>query len=265
MQFDDYLQRWQLVPDGEPIVTHSSRLLPVRRNGQPGMLKIAIEPDEKAGGDVMVWWNGDGAAQVWEYADGVLLLERATGKRSLHTMATNGHDEEATRILCAATACLHQPKALPPPTLKPLDLWFNDLLLHGHKYSGVIAEAEAMAKQLLANQQEIVVLHGDVHHDNFLDFEARGWLAIDPKWIVGDRAFDYANIFCNPDFSSATPPERFLRRLQIVCEETGISRKRMLEWILAWTGLSVVWFLEDNMPAEIDLAVGEMAIAELRK
>jgi streptomycin 6-kinase len=30
------------------------------------------------------------------------------------------------------------------------------------------------------------------------DFGARGWLAIDPKGLYGERGFDYANIFCNP-------------------------------------------------------------------
>ena len=41
--FDDYLARWHLTPDGTPIITHSSRLLPVRRDGVPAMLKIALE------------------------------------------------------------------------------------------------------------------------------------------------------------------------------------------------------------------------------
>lgn len=265
MQFDEYIGRWQLIPDGEPIITHSSRLLPVKRNGAPAMLKIAVEPDEKAGGAVMVWWNGEGAAKVLAHHNDALLLERAEGTRSLAAMARNGEDEAATRILCTATMRLHAPKNGPRPALKSLKDWFRDLTLHGHKYGGVITEAARMAEQLLDAQQEEVVLHGDVHHDNFLDFEERGWLAIDPKWIIGDRAFDYANIFCNPDFASATPRERFFSRLQTVTEMTGIDRQRMLRWTLAWTGLSAVWFLEDNMKADIDLAIGEMALAELRK
>jgi len=109
------------------------------------------------------------------------------------------------------------------------------------------------------------VLHGDVHHDNFLDFEEQGWLAIDPKWIYGERGFDYANIFCNPDFDSATPPHRFLRRLQLVTDATGLERRRLLQWTLAWAGLSAIWFLEDNMAADIDLAIAGLVIAELDK
>jgi Aminoglycoside/hydroxyurea antibiotic resistance kinase len=44
---DDHLRRWRLVQDGEVIVTPSSRLLPVRRDGEPAMLKIAQEPEER--------------------------------------------------------------------------------------------------------------------------------------------------------------------------------------------------------------------------
>ena len=39
--FENYLDRWRLDPDGEPITTTTSRLLPVRRDGVPAMLKVA--------------------------------------------------------------------------------------------------------------------------------------------------------------------------------------------------------------------------------
>ncbi|AWO00312.1 APH(6) family putative aminoglycoside O-phosphotransferase [Chitinophaga alhagiae] len=265
MQFEDYIARWQLEQDGEPIITHSSRLLPVRQHGRPAMLKIAHEPDEMAGNAIMVWWNGEGAAPVLEHDEAALLIERAQGTRSLAAMARNGEDEEATRILCAATARLHAIRRQPLPVLKPLKAWFRDLELHAHKYGGIFSDAAATAQTLLDAQQEITVLHGDVHHDNFLDFGERGWLAVDPKWIIGDRAFDYANIFCNPDSDAATPPHRFLRRLEVIGKVSGLERRRLLQWTLAWAGLSAIWFLEDNQTAAIDLAIAELVQAELSK
>jgi streptomycin 6-kinase len=62
--FSEYLTRWELTADGDPIVTQTSRLLPVRRYGKPGMLKIAMEPEEMRGGLLMSWWDGQGAARV---------------------------------------------------------------------------------------------------------------------------------------------------------------------------------------------------------
>ncbi len=113
--FTEYLTRWHLTPDGDPIVTHSSTLLPVRRRGVPAMLKVAMEAEEKRGGLVMSWWNGEGAARVLAQDGDALLLERAMGSRSLAEYTRTERDDEATRIICAAIATLHAHDAKPPP------------------------------------------------------------------------------------------------------------------------------------------------------
>jgi streptomycin 6-kinase len=41
-------------------------------------------------------------------------------------------------------------------------------------------------------------------------------LAIDPKDLVGERYFDYANIFCNPDAEMATMPGRLSRHVRVI-------------------------------------------------
>lgn len=113
------------------------------------------------------------------------------------------------------------------------------------------------------------MLHGDLHHDNVLDFGPRGWLAIDPKHLIGERGFDYANIFTNPDLADptrpvATKPECFARRVDVVMAATGLERRRLLSGVLAWTGLSASWFIGDDDPlAEIDLQIAAFAAAEL--
>ena len=65
--FEPYLSQWQLQADGAPIITLGSRLLPVRYQGMPAMLKIALNDEEKFGNRLMVWWNGDGAARVYAH------------------------------------------------------------------------------------------------------------------------------------------------------------------------------------------------------
>jgi streptomycin 6-kinase len=39
-------------------------LLPVRRRGEPAMLKLVTEAEERFGVMLMEWWDGDGAARV---------------------------------------------------------------------------------------------------------------------------------------------------------------------------------------------------------
>ena len=46
---------------------------------------------------------------------------------------------------------------------------------------------ESSIRKLLAEPREVCALHGDLHHDNVLDFGPRGWLAIDPHALVGER------------------------------------------------------------------------------
>ena len=106
----------------------------------------------------------------------------------------------------------------------------------------------------------MTALHGDIHHDNILDFGARGWLAIDPKGLLGERSFDYANIFCNPR-DIATAPGRISRQASIVAEAAGLERPRLLQWVLAYAGLSAAWLLNDGEDAALPLAVAEAAAA----
>lgn len=263
--FDRHLALWNLLADGAPIHTHSSDLLPVRYLDQPAMLKIPCDAEEKYGGVMMRWWNGDGAARVLAYDEDALLLERACGPRSLVHMARNGRDDEATRILCDTLERLHAPRSEPVPdnlvTLRP---WFADLETYSRSHGGLLARSWEIAQELLADQREVMPLHADIHHENVLDAgEARGWIAIDPKRVLGERGFDFANLFTDPDEETALAPGTFERRLEIVVERGRIERRRLLQWIAAFQGLSAAWFLMDDEEPEKEFTIIEKALAEL--
>lgn len=265
---DTYLARWGLVADGDAILTRAARLLPVRRDGEAAMLRIAILDEAKDGGVLLSWWDGRGAARVLAMEGDALLLERALGARSLSDYARRGRDDEATRIICAVVGELHAPRGKPLPELIPLEQWFAALWPAATTYGGVLARSAEAARALLADPRDVGVLHGDIHHDNILDFGPRGWLAIDPNRLRGERGFDYANLFCNPDMDDpkqpvAVLPERFRQRLAVVAKEARLERARLLEWILAYTGLSAAWLIDDGEGAEVDLAIAALALAEI--
>jgi streptomycin 6-kinase len=262
--FNYYLDRWSLTPDGAPIITHSSRLLPVRCGDTPAMLKIAMEEEEQRGAALMVWWNAAGAARVLAHEGPALLMERAIGENSLLEMARNGRDDQASRILCEVAAKLHAQKNCPPlPTVVPLSRWFKALGSAASRFGGIWWQSAETARELLACQEEVVVLHGDIHHGNVLDGGPRGWLAIDPKGLLGERGFDFANIFCNPDLETATAPGRLARQASVVAAAAGLDRVRLLKWILAYAGLSAAWMVEDGQEPDLVLAVAEIAAKEL--
>lgn len=266
--FDAYLRSWNAWPDGDPFETHSGHLLPVRLDGhpdgRPAMLKIARHIDERIGGQVMEWWDGYGAARVYAHDEdaGALLMERATGLANLLNMALDGEDDMATSIVCRTISQLHEKRVLPPPQeLLPLTRFFDSLAPMARNEGGLLAECALTADELLSSQREQVVLHGDAHHSNILDFEGRGWLAIDPKRVIGERYYDYVNVLCNPDLKTCIDPFRFARQVDVVVDAGGLDRRRLLQWVMAHAALSAAWFLEDGDrdDANIELAVARLA------
>lgn len=263
--FKPYLSRWNLFSDGDPIITRSGYLLPVRMDDRPAMLKITMDAEEKFGGLVMQWWDGEGAARVYAYEGDALLMERAQGIGSLMNMACHGQDDEASRIACNVIAKLHKRRSVPPPGLIPLNIWFKALESAAQREGGVLFESLAVAHMLLASPRDIVVLHGDVHHENVLNFGSRGWLAIDPKRIIGERGYDYANLLCNPELPMVTDSIRFVRQSHVIAQAANLERRRLLQWTLAYAGLSASWFLEDGdrRNADSDLSIAWLALQAL--
>jgi streptomycin 6-kinase len=263
--FSRYLKRWKLTPDGEPIITPTSRLLPVRSGGVRAMLKIAVHDEEKLGSLLMNWWNGQGAARVLAYEADALLMERAADGTSLGDLARNNRDDEASRIICEVVARLHAPRGRPPPELVPLMRWFEPLESAADANGGILRVSAATASNLLTTQRDIVALHGDIQHSNVLNFGSRGWLAIDPKGLIGERCFDYANIFCNPDDETATAPGRLARQATVVAKAAHLERNRLLAWVVAWAGLSAAFLGDDGLLPEGALRMAELAAAELNR
>lgn len=261
--FEPYLLRWNLTRDGEAFASLAGHLLPVRQAGTQAILKISNEREEIAGANVMAWWHGDGAAPVLAHEGGALLMLRARGSASLTEMARAGRDDDATRILCATVAHLHRSRTAPRPSLTLLPEWFGALLATASSEPSILAHSADAARALLGTPRDEVVLHGDIHHANVLDFGDRGWLAIDPKGLYGERGFDYANLFCNPDGETALTPGVFVRRVDIVTHAAALDRQRLLQWVLAWAGLSAVWRMEDGDDAQSALDVARLAAATL--
>lgn len=218
-----------------------SRLLPVRAGERAAMLKLAHSADEQRGASVMAWWDGAGAAPVLAFQDEALLMLRAAGG-ALVPLVQAGRDEAATAILCQVVARLHAPRGSAPPIAPPLENLFSALL---QSADPTLARARGVASGLLATPRDPVLLHGDIHHGNVLDFGAQGWLAIDPWGLVGERAYDYANIFPNPDLTSVTP-NRFAARLAQIAQTADLEPARLRAWAHAHAGLSAAWHAQDG-------------------
>lgn len=260
-----WLERWRLIPDGWPFQTVWTRSLlqPVRQDGRATMLKLAIYPEEVRGAAVMAWWDGAGAAPVLAHEGHALLMVRAEGAEDLTRWVAEGRDDAATEVLCRGLARLHAPRGAPPPAgLIRLEDWFASVQRRQGQGEPFV-RAHALAQALLAAPQDMRVLHGDMHHGNLLDFGRLGWLAVDPKGVVGERAYDYANIFRNPDMATPLSPGRLERQLDLVCRLAGLEPRRMLQWVCAHAVLSLAWCLEDGLYPDRSIDFIRLAFARL--
>jgi streptomycin 6-kinase len=255
--FQPWIARWGLEPDGKPFVTPyaGSRLLPVRRAGRALMLKLASTDDERRGSTIMAWWDGQGAAPVVAHDDEALLMVRAEGGDSLGSEP----DEVAIPLLCAAVAALHTPRPDPPQT-PPLRTLFAALLDSGEPR---LAGGSRVAAELLDTPRDTALLHGDIHHFNVLDFGDAGWLAIDPWGFQGERAYDYANILRNPDPQRVMQPGRFDDGRALIAAHADLDPDRLLRWIYAHAGLAAAWELADGHDPVRSMAVLNLCEARL--
>jgi streptomycin 6-kinase len=130
-------------------------------------------------------------------------------------------------------------------------------------HRAIFSRAWDMARGLLAAPAEFVVLHGDVHHRNVLHDPARGWVAIDPKGVLGNRALEYATIFYNPTDAVALRPGRLRASARLVAAVAGIDEREILQWAFANAALSACWSIESARPATSALTTAGVIEAEL--
>ena len=106
---------WELVVDGKPTHGFCALVLPVRRLGEPAVLKLSFPDDEgEHEGLALQHWAGDGAVRLLS-ADphrSALLLERLQP-----TDLTSVDVLEACELVAKRYARLHVPA---PPQLRPL-------------------------------------------------------------------------------------------------------------------------------------------------
>lgn len=259
-----FIQKWQLLPHGKEFYTNAALLQPMLFKNKEAILKISVEPEEQYGGLLMQWWDGIGAVPVYEYEREALLMERLSSKKNLTTLVEEGRDDDATLIICKTADELHKPRNKSLPELIDLNDWFADLLFENGNYGSNFVSSSKIAQQLLESTTNKTVLHGDLHHENILYADdKRGWLAIDPKRLYGDRAFEYANLFCNPNAKTILAPGRMQQQLSVVCNYTGICHNHLLQWIVAWTALSAIWMIKDGADASDTVALNSMALQQL--
>lgn len=253
---EEYLSRWNLILEETPLQTSTSLIAKVKWNNQHYVLKIAQDKGDERTASVLNHYDGTGAVKLILSEDHASLLERAIPGISLSELIFKGKDEQATQILCEVIQKLHSNKMFSGTysSLEDLGKGFQDYFKSGDKQipSDLTKEAEFIYYTLVKTQGRPTLLHGDLHQGNILYDEQRGWLAIDPKGYVGETAYEVGAFLRNPlnDHDLYEDPNQLHRRLDIICENLGFNRDRVLAWAFSQTVLAGIWCVEDGKSPE---------------
>ncbi|MBE0009278.1 MULTISPECIES: aminoglycoside phosphotransferase family protein [unclassified Arthrobacter] len=215
------LTEWGLtldLPGGTlPWVGSAALVVPVRRaDGSPAVLKITI-PHEEAlpEPDALVLWGGRGAVRLLAASrdDYVLLLQRLDGDRSLagvplddtaaiwgglvRELALTPDKGELWRDIPSVAAQAEMWTDTMPADWdllgRPFDRWLLECALEVCQVRGAVGR----------RSEQDVLVHSDLHYLNILArldsdaVEQAGYLAIDPKPVVGDAEFAVAPMLWN--------------------------------------------------------------------
>ncbi len=217
----------------------TSAVYRVLRDGEPAALKCFTKlgaRDEGAGAWALEYFAGRGAVHLLCADAEAQLLEFVPGRNAL---------EEPLEALASTVEKFHGASGVVPAELTPLKKRFASLLYYQGNHE-LLSAGQRVANTLFALPTPEIVLHGDLHHENLLHHPERGWLAIDPKGLRGERGFDAVNLLYNP----ISRPERvlteLLRKVEFLVERLTLDRERFISLAFTYGCLSAIWAEEDG-------------------
>lgn len=222
--------------------------------GEEWVLKVSVPHDEFSREiNALKHLNGRGSVRLIaaNSEEGWMLMERMLpGTRLVDVL----DEQQAIPIAVSVMQHLWAP-VTEPQLFIPLEEWIRSLeKLNTQESLQQLVKKKlrdfviSRAKELLSNQGEPVLLHGDLHHYNILQHQSE-WLAIDPKGIIGEREFEIGAFLRNPLCVVEDPLEtqELARNLDWVIDLTSFNRERVLSWCIVQAILCVCWYVEDAM------------------
>jgi streptomycin 6-kinase len=260
------LQRWGLSVDGEPRHGECALVLPVRRGDEPAALKITW-PHHEARTEHLALrhWAGNGAVRLLaaDPASWSMLLERLDASRDL----TREPIDVACAVIGDLLGQLLRPAVPTVPRLADQALELEAAL--SEVSPAVPRRFTEQARSLLRDLQpdapgrgqgsgEERLLHTDLHFANVLAAARSPWLAIDPKPLAGDAAYEVAPALWNrwADATAGGDVRGHLRRrLSLICERAGIDEDRARSWTIVREVQNALYAVSRHDPDRVSVAM----------
>lgn len=245
------------------------------RDGIDVVLKVGVpNPELHTEIDALRSFNGKGAVKLLEVEPdlGAMLLERLNPGEAIFHL---NDDEYATR---AAIQVMNELYGSPTERgrFPSVADWAEGLKRLRTRFKGgtgpfpqnLVEMAEGILRELLPTMDDHVLLHGDLHHWNILSAGRSPWLAIDPKGVIGELAYETGAWIRNPfpELLEWSDPRKVLfRRIDQFAMELVLDRERIHGWSVYQAVLASWWSYEDgDRDWEKWLAVAELIIGSNR-
>lgn len=247
------LHEWELEPIAATCTGNCSVAVPVRLLGMgrdrtvsgEAVLKVSW-PHEEAATEALSLqsWNGHGAVRLFraDPARFALLLERLHS-RDLRTV----EQTEACEIIGGLLRTLRTPAHPRVPLLSEWALRQAEVLRASEPVipRRYLDQAASLARELVERApSESWLLHTDLHYENVLGAYRSPWLAIDPKPMAGDPAFEVAPALWNraDELGTGSQVRWSLRhRLETIATIAGIDEGRARAWTIVREAVNAVW------------------------
>ncbi len=252
---DDLITEWGLRIDGPTLAGNCAMVVPVRTDDdRAGVLKIGW-PHWEAETEHLALraWQGHGAVELWR-ADPrrfALLLERARPDRDLHALDVL----EACEVVARLYGRLHRPPLPQPRRLTELCREWADRLPPLFEANLISRRFVSQGERLMRDfaddpDTDAALIHSDLHFFNVLAAEREPWLAIDPKPLSGDPAYEVAPLLWNrweEAMSAVSPRQALLDRLFTVVDVAGLDEDRVRDWVVVREVCNVLWTYEEHV------------------
>ena len=256
-----YEHRWHMtIGSPMPNLTFNYVASAVLAGGTEAMVKTGLTDEFPSQPEALRHFAGHGMVRLLAYdeQENIMLMERLKPGLSLRTMRD---DEAAISIAVQVMRQLWRPlpqQHYPFPTIHDWGQGFARLRKLYNGGTGPIPTAmfekgERLFEEMSASSRGDVLLHGDLHQDNILSAERESWLAVDPKGVIGEPAYETGALLRNfwPDILNVTNPTSLItRRIDRLSSELGFERERIYNRGFAQAVLSVIWNVEDGRELE---------------
>ncbi len=250
----DLEEKWD-IKAGKPFEIYFNYLLNAKRSDGTNVVLKIVFPDDKSFQseiDALKVFNGEGSIRLLEVSmeHFAMLLEKAEPGVALPWQ----DEEKATRVIASIIKKLNKPVSdkhhfqQVTEFAKGISAFKQEYKDHNPLPQSLVDKAEELINYLIQTSKDVVVNHGDLHYGNVLSAEREPFLAIDPKGIVAEKAFETGCMLRNPypDLAKLPDVQKILTtRIQILAEELELDPERIKQWGFVQAVLGAIWRVEE--------------------